>query len=497
LSKPLGQAIALILLWISPSVHSDPADQTWLRLTGAEIELVTNLDAIKAESLFRSVEQFRPVADRFIGRHDRRGPPLKILAFKSRGDFVNVTKPRHFAAFTQPELNQTLLVIAPSGGRDSLVENAKHEYAHYRLRSAEVSFPLWYEEGLATLLGTTRLIDRRDALEVITQATPPLEPKPTNIGQWRTMSLGEVLGARRVDQWPYARVADFYRQSTQLVHFLTFGHERGYVDRRPGLTRHLEDRSRSLHASLDVSEARLKREFERYVRKQRRAVIELPIAPITTKIDTEVVARPEVLRTLALAAEETNPKKAIAYLEKLAELSPNDPEPLAELSRLHRGEGDTELAAHHIRRAQAINRTHPSVLIQEATLALGGCWDPADECVAEWRRAAELSREALDVDPSRLDGIYLLGIAELYTGQPGQAKNYLHIAFRQAPWSPRLNYHYGECLRLLGDPRAERYLINARDWAESDTWRELAELSLDANGPEQASGPSVVDDAIR
>ena len=87
-------------------------------------------------------------------------------------------------------------------------------------------------------------------------------------------------------------------------------------------------------------------------------------------------------------------------------------------------------------------------------------------------------REALESEPGNIEAIYSLGVVELYSGRPGTALNYLKIAEEHAPWSPRINFHLGEALRLLGDPAGIAYLIKARNWSNSDVWRNLAEKSI-------------------
>lgn len=101
------------------------------------------------------------------------------------------------------------------------------------------------------------------------------------------------------------------------------------------------------------------------------------------------------------------------------------------------------------------------------------------ECLATWRQAAQLLRQALHQDPARIDAIFQLGITELYTGNPGRAVNYLRIAYQRAPWSPQINFHLGECLRLLGSSRAAWHLTQAREWTYRDSIKHLASAALE------------------
>jgi len=100
-------------------------------------------------------------------------------------------------------------------------------------------------------------------------------------------------------------------------------------------------------------------------------------------------------------------------------------------------------------------------------------------CRDEWLQAGEWLRLALAKDPDRFDGIFQLGLVELYTGKPGTAINYLRLAHQRVPWSARVNFQLGECYRLLGYSMARKHLVQARDWAHTDLTVALAEAALD------------------
>ena len=100
------------------------------------------------------------------------------------------------------------------------------------------------------------------------------------------------------------------------------------------------------------------------------------------------------------------------------------------------------------------------------------------DCRQQWRRATSLLRQALRALPDRIDAVMLLGVAELYSGHPGRAVNYLRAAHQRVPWSPIVNFYFGECQRLLGMSTARQHLQNAHDWALQPFVRQLAEASL-------------------
>jgi tetratricopeptide (TPR) repeat protein len=100
-------------------------------------------------------------------------------------------------------------------------------------------------------------------------------------------------------------------------------------------------------------------------------------------------------------------------------------------------------------------------------------------CAEKWRRAVKLFRSGIRQDPQRFDAVLGLGLSYLHSGRPGDARNYLRIAYQKAPWAPHINFYLGESYRLIGDRRAVVHLTNARNWSTQKIWRSLAEAALD------------------
>ena len=138
-----------------------------------------------------------------------------------------------------------------------------------------------------------------------------------------------------------------------------------------------------------------------------------------------------------------------------------------------------EAASVLIEEALAVDPGNAEAMVLAADLSVQGClFDRSEACLSRWQAANRSYRAALRQDPSRYDGILGVGLAELYRGRPGDAVNYLKIAYSRAPWAAVINYYLGESYRMMGDSRASTYLENARNWAVLDIWRVLAEESL-------------------
>ena len=152
----------------NPGAVADIGSTTWCELITPDFHLISDLDEAGLRELLSLLYQFGPLADPYLpGEPVARQDALKVIVFSSRGDFRRLTGKRKFAAFMQPSLQTNRLLIGPMRG--SLTETTLHEYAHYLLRNRlDVSLPMWFDEGLASLLGEVEF----DAGEAIVGLLP-------------------------------------------------------------------------------------------------------------------------------------------------------------------------------------------------------------------------------------------------------------------------------------------------------------------------------------
>ena len=163
---------------------------------------------------------------------------------------------------------------------------------------------------------------------------------------------------------------------------------------------------------------------------------------------------------------------------------------LVSLARIEQA-GDNQAEALSLaEQARSVAPDSASVRILVANLKVQDClFELGENCRARWREATPLFRSALKQDSGRFDAVLGLGLSYLYTGRPGEAVNYLRVAYTRAPWAAVTNFYLGESYRLIGDTRSVGYLNNARNWANLEIWRALAEESLRLLAePESAAG---------
>lgn len=463
-----------MVLWIGTHVHA--SDAAWMAYATPKLRMISDLPEARAAELLKRIAYFDQVARHYLGNEGmaaRNIPPVELLVFARRKDLVNLIGHQRFAAFTQPSLDSIMLVIGPSPGRRGTRVNAYHEYTHYLMRTQPLSYPIWYEEGLATLLGATQI---------------STDEPSAKVGRWRGnpsgeqgmhgFSLTELVSAKDMQGWPRARMMQFYVQSAELVHFLVFGAERSFADRRAALAAHLTNRETDIFEALDTSPNRLSRQLRRYTAVNELPSVRLDLNAVEPSISVGPVTGNDTLRWQARAAEIVNPARSLELYQSLAAQTPDDVELQTNVIKML-AEQDLKAATERVTALKQAAGEHPAVLETEALLLTLSCALRADlECLPSWQEAASILRQALALDPNRQEAIFLLGLTELYTGNPGRAINYLRIVYNRAPWSPKVNLHLGECLRMLGSTQARAHLLNAKAWAYSESVSILADASL-------------------
>ncbi len=476
-----------MFLGLTALLHTVPApaaDAAWCETRSDRFVLTSDLDEAAQGALLDNLLRLEAVVEPFLpGLPRARSDALPVIVFSRRGDFVRLTGARAFAGFMQPSLRTNRLLIGPTRG--DLTETAQHEYVHFLLRNRDTSsLPLWFDEGLASLLGKTtlkadsaRLGDLPSRLELLLMR----DASPRR-GLNRTLSL------KAMDDLPGSQIEGFYDWSWLITDYLYFGVLDGAPVAGSTLEAYLADRSRTLPRHLGLSDRALLRELERHLQRSRASLYDAAPAPTVTR-SFRCLEDVERDLTLAEAITPHNPAAARALLAPhLPEVVHGNAEATlgrraADLyvaqARVALTEEQRDASERYVRQALAAAPGHAGALVLSADLTAGHCvFERAEDCPERWLTAAGLYRQALRQDPRRYDAVLGLGLAYLFRGQPGDAANYLKVAHQRAPWAPVVNYFVGESYRLTGDTRARRYLTNARNWADAEVWRVLAEESL-------------------
>jgi tetratricopeptide (TPR) repeat protein len=456
--------------------RADPFQRTWCELRTADYRLVTDRPRDEARALASRLNAFRPLAEHYLpGARNALDPELQILLFQNARDFRRaVGNLGGVVGFMQPSLAGNLLVVGPDPAAGNEHETLLHEYTHYLLRTRTgLHLPAWFDEGLASFLASAEFGDG----DAFIGALPIRRLEAAMHGS--RLTLAQALEAEDLWRWRGDRRRAFYAWSWLLVHRLLLGHEAGLADGREALHHALSVEGAALPDALGVTRVGLQRELERYAQRPapraRHSIAEVS----GTVAGYRCLDDRELTLTLSMAMMPGNAPDAVRRLDGLSARLPDDAAVWVHLSLASEYAGDSDRALAAARRAHELDDGVDGAIRVAGALSIGCILTTSEACRERWREAVPLLRGALADDPHRHDAAFLLGLAYLYSGRPGEALNYLRIAHRRQPWATHINYYLGESYRLIGDTRAREHLQRARSWSNSQLWRILADASLD------------------
>ncbi len=458
------------------AAHGDPFEHEWCVYPTDHFEILSDLRPRQIKRLAAELEVFRQTAAQFIPGTGAANLPIRIVVFRDRDDFRETMNSPKFGGFMQPSLRGATLVLGPQDANRLLHTTARHEYSHYLLRNRiEVSFPVWYDEGLASFLST--MSTRRRSVVVGEAPARHLDSRLRR----SAVGLAELIEERDVYTWEPNKLNDFYTGAWTLVHYLTLGHLAGFEDRRERLSRYLNEVVTPFPAAMDLSYDQLEKELLTYTNRRKLPTIELKRPESSAaRADVGCLRDDERDYELAVAMIKKRPETALDIFAGLQRKHPADVRHLVGLATASAELNRPEDAKGYAAAALKLAPDDPAAQIEYGTRLIRNCiMMRALGCDERWQQAVKLFRSGVRADPERFDAVMGLGLSYLHSGRPGDALNYLKIAYQKAPWAPHLNFYLGETYRLVGDPRARQHLLNARNWSDQDVWRRLATAALE------------------
>ena len=402
-----------------------------------------------------------------------QGSSTTIVLFRNSREFVREFKLSKFIGIMQPSFQEHKLLLAANVRRKNYMHVPFHEYAHYIIRSRlERPAPRWLEEGLAQYFSTLKLvganhasvgaIDRRRVLVSF------LETKHNN---WEDILDFDIIHSDAED----LRLQ--YDAAWALVHYLVHGipanDEEHPFDRINMLLERTNSGENAISAYMSIAqkdERALDNALYDYLTVDQPEIrFEFEGAGIAVQENDclDLVGR---YMLLANSLAEFNIDRAHYILARLNRLRPNNYAVLAALSEVTRS--DAQLSKGYADLAYRLNPNAAETNVTKASALIRLCVELQDSsCISLLDEAQQLYRRALQIDHLRVDAAFGLGILYLNEGRAGDAKNYLRVAHRHAPWSARVNFHLGETYRQLGDfEAASIYMRIAKHW-ETDEKR--------------------------
>lgn len=423
----------------------------WRRFEVGDIEVITNASVDRAVEDIRSLQALRSLmGSLLIEGTEEHLPPLTFVLFDEREHFVRYQpwyegKRVELAGWFVPAIDRNTMVVDVSQ-RKYARPVLLHEYVHAWMAANLPNLPLWMNEGFAEFYSTFRIEDDQwvvgdpieHHLESLTRNMPIGLPRLTDLGQ----DAPEYNEGRRTSM--------LYAQSWSLVHFFMTTRER-----RAGLTSFIEavhrgtHHAKALETSFGVPYEVIEREMlalkERpkwpVFRLKGEARIEVKDVTVEQLQTTDVlIALGEVLAKLG----PSEPGLAQAHFDAALELDPKSARALRGIAVRQRVEGRTSDALATLERVLELAPDDPDAHL-EMGLLLVSQWentnlradaalsDGPPEALAEARQHFE---HPLAARPQH--ALATAGLAMTYLGEvdPVAGVEAMERARRTLTWEP-------------------------------------------------------------
>ena len=430
-----------------------------------------------ADSLF-SLHQ---IADDLIPGDTPKGLRLKIVAFNTNTDFVSEFRESHLVGFMQPSLMNHLLAFVVNRNSRDPYEVAFHEYTHFIMRSRLSEYvPLWYEEGFAQYLSTIRF-SRGKAVLGRVPARKMLRSISAHQDSWI-----RVLNGKPPLDWASHGMESHYIFAWAVTHFLNRGATKEgvpIIELVPAILNSISEGgipSEVILNAIGLTEEEFLPAIKEHFRDTRDHTFEVLIEheeEVTHERDC--LDYVEVREMLADVIRKSNPRRAHHLLKQAIARQP-DRAMLHVIYSKTLGSGK-DASFTSAEKAIELDGQNVDANIRMAELL-------TLECIMSYRRpcsdtdaAINHYLTALDIDHTRVDAAFGLGVVYLFIGRAGDALNYLRVAYQRAPWSPRINLYLGDTYRMIGNKvKAREHLTKAALWEVDKFWLSKAQEALES-----------------
>lgn len=223
--RALSCAFVTVLSLSAAQQEPLPAvDDKWKHYQSANFELYSHGGEQPSRSLLHDLETLRGI---FIERFkfvERARTSVTVFLFRTDEEFKAYgsdrwSKDHRFSGFYLEAADRATIVVAPSDDEDWARRLIFHEYIHHLFRSFEMEPPIWYNEGMAELLGG--IVPGEKLVEI----GHPQMGRLITLSREKLMPL-ETLFAVDHESAIYRsndHTGLFYAQSWALLHYWYFG----------------------------------------------------------------------------------------------------------------------------------------------------------------------------------------------------------------------------------------------------------------------------------
>jgi tetratricopeptide (TPR) repeat protein len=465
----------LVGVWSSPAV-ADVLDRSWAEYRSTNFVVLSDQGEADVARAIGDLELFHNVVLKVTNARDGKHTiPVELYLFADAGDFQAASGMANVLGFMRPGL-RTQYMAAGSGviglGAQHVIF---HEYVHYLLRNGGSTTlnPKWYDEGLAEMLGATRLREDRVVLG------GDIPERIRDLTQGILVPLSEVIRTNDLSAWHPYRVSVFYSKSFALVNYLHLSRLAGKGDRLPQLRQYLglydqgTESGAAFEQAFGMKIGAMERELGKFLTKSMRPVLELPtnlFASNPTYVRRELPP-PEVAYRIGFLIVAPNPATARALFSHDG-LEATNARYRAGVAISYQVEQNFERARGEMAAALAMGPDDPDVLQDAADLGVVWCRDDkAPTNCAELRDESRRQYDRLlEIQPDRVEAHAAFGALLNDVGDAAGAAKHLERVYDAAPWYVASIAELGIAKAQLGDSaRAVPLLRRALAWIEGNS----------------------------
>lgn len=349
-------------------------DDDWVRVESPNFEVYSDYSTKRAREIVHDLEVLREVFFNEMEMVEKNRMEVTVYAFGKKGDYyayaADEQKDRQDTAglyLARPD--RAIIMLKPISDIETARQVIFHEYVHHLFRAVGEDPPLWFNEGLAELLGGIRI--KSKTVEI----GHPVMGRLFYLQQQQLMPLGNLFEASKDSKYYTGgtHTGLFYAQSWALLHYWKFGNSKlppeqinrfmAVAGRRKALE---QTNIQSLFEEcFGMDYAKMEKRLARYVRKGRYNYGKLPMpdVPAADSYPQGKVSEDEIrLRLAELAVRMRSDAVGQLVLLQEGEKDGADPrifETLGGDAMLH---GDLEMAQQYWQRAHTLGTTNSAVL---------------------------------------------------------------------------------------------------------------------------------------
>lgn len=415
------------------------AADVWRAYTSENFTLYTDGSEAETKRTLERFEIFRDSALAVLGlERQAENQRLLIVVYDKKRDFDRIS-PRLADGFFYDAISGPRMIMHGVARESEVRSVLYHEYVHYLMRQrSPMNYPLWYMEGLATVLMTTKISD-----ETIQIGDAPPN-YATAIRYGLNPRVRDVLVPER------GIGGDFYLTAWLLSHYLLFNDGERRAQTADYLRRYDagEEPLAAFEASYGISPSDMGVEIGKYASRHKIGGLAAKRPERQLAISARTLAPDEALLLLAsIAAENSRYDAAHLYFDEADKLGGEaqyrtnlmSRRAIAYIHEKKTSDGDELMS-----RVMAAGSDDGQVLGDIAHYA----YDRFVEIRAgrsqgseaeQLARAIEYGQRAVAADPFNLEAHYYLGLAYEAEGKLQQAVDALLAGYDIHPVSPRLN----------------------------------------------------------